>query len=98
MREHKKMTLERAVHRLTGELARDWGIADRGVIAEGKFADLVLFDPETIARGPEVFVGDVPGNANRYVRRAEGIETVIVNGAVTLERGAYTAERAGRIV
>jgi len=98
VREHKKMSLERAVHRLTGELARDWGIADRGVIAEGKFADLVLFDPETIARGPELFVGDVPGNADRYVRRAEGIETVIVNGAVTLERGAYTPERAGRIV
>jgi N-acyl-D-aspartate/D-glutamate deacylase len=68
------------------------------VIAEGKFADLVLFDPETIARGPEVFVGDVPGGANRYLRSAVGIEAVIVNGALTLERGRYTAERAGRIV
>jgi len=98
VREHKKMSLERAVERLTGELARDWGIADRGVIAEGKFADLVLFDPETIARGPEVFVGDVPGNANRYLRGAEGIEAVVVNGRLTLERGRYSAERAGRIV
>ncbi len=98
VREHKKLSLERAVERLTGELARDWGIADRGVIAEGKFADLVLFDPETIARGPEVFVGDVPGDANRYLRGAQGIEAVIVNGALTLERGRYTAERAGRIV
>ncbi len=98
VREYKKMSLERAVERLTGELARDWGIVDRGVIAEGKFADLVLFDPETIARGPELFVGDVPGNGNRYLRSAQGIEAVIVNGAVTLERGRYTAERAGRIV
>jgi N-acyl-D-aspartate/D-glutamate deacylase len=98
VREYKKMSLERAVERLTGELARDWGIADRGLIAEGKFADLVLFDPETIARGPELFVGDVPGDANRYLRSAQGIEAVIVNGAVTLERGRYTAERAGRIV
>jgi hypothetical protein len=94
VREYKKMSLERAVERLTGELARDWGIADRGVIAEGKFADLVLFDPETIARGPEVFVSDVPGDGNRYLRSAKGIEAVIVNGALTLERGAYTAERA----
>jgi N-acyl-D-aspartate/D-glutamate deacylase len=98
VREHKKMSLEQAVHRLTGELARDWGIAERGEIAPGKFADLVVFDPEKIARGPERFVGDVPGHANRYVRDAAGIDAVIVNGAVTLERGSYTDARAGRIV
>jgi N-acyl-D-aspartate/D-glutamate deacylase len=98
VREHKRMSLERAVQRLTGELARDWGIAERGELAPGKFADLVVFDPESIARGPERFVGDVPGNANRYVRGATGIEAVIVNGAVTVERGAYTGARAGRIV
>ncbi|HXK26232.1 MAG TPA: amidohydrolase family protein, partial [Myxococcota bacterium] len=98
VREHKKFSLEQAVHRLTGELARDWGIAERGEIAPGKFADLVLFDPDTIARGPEQFVGDVPGDANRYVRGAKGIEAVVVNGALTLERGRYTEARAGRIV
>jgi len=59
---------------------------------------VVARDPETIARGPEVFVGDVPGNGNRYLRSARGIEAVIVNGALTLERGHYTDERAGRIV
>ncbi|HKC49194.1 MAG TPA: amidohydrolase family protein, partial [Myxococcota bacterium] len=98
VREHKRMSLERAVHRLTGELARDWGIAERGEIAVGKFADLVVFDPETIARGPERFVGDVPGDANRYVRDAVGIDAVIVNGALTVERGKYTDARAGRII
>jgi N-acyl-D-aspartate/D-glutamate deacylase len=98
VREHKRMSLEQAVHRLTGELARDWGIAERGEIAVGKFADLVVFDPETIARGPERFVGDVPGDANRYVRDAAGIEAVIVNGELTVERGRYTDARAGRII
>ena len=98
VRQYGRMTLEQAVHRLTGELARDWGIADRGEIAVGKFADLVVFDPETIARGPERFVGDVPGEANRYVRDATGVEAVIVNGALTLDHGKYTEARAGRIV
>jgi N-acyl-D-amino-acid deacylase len=98
VRQYERMTLEQAVHRLTGELARDWGIADRGEIAVGKFADLVVFDPETIARGPERFVGDVPGDANRYVRDAVGIDAVIVNGALTVEHGKYTDSRAGRIV
>jgi len=98
VREHKRMSLEQAVHRLTGELARDWGIAERGEIAVGRFADLVVFDPETIARGPERFVGDVPGDANRYVRDAAGIDAVIVNGALTVERGKYTDARAGRII
>lgn len=98
VRGDKRMGLERAVHRLTGELARDWGIADRGELKVGKFADLVLFDPATIARGDERFVSDVPGNANRYVRAAEGISLVAVNGAVVVEDKRYTDARAGRVI
>jgi N-acyl-D-aspartate/D-glutamate deacylase len=98
VREYGKMTLERAVHRMTGEVARDWGLGDRGTIAVGQAADLVLFDADTISRGEEIFVGDFPGGANRYVRHAQGIDKVIVNGAVVLDGGRYTEARAGRIV
>jgi N-acyl-D-aspartate/D-glutamate deacylase len=98
VREEGRMTLERAVHRMTGELARDWGISDRGTIELGKAADLVLFDPATVSRGEEIFVGDFPGGANRYVRHAAGFDKVIVNGAVVVDQGAYTAARAGTIV
>ena len=98
VREYGKMSLERAVHRMTGELAREWGISDRGTIAVGKAADLVLFDPATISRGEEIFVGDFPGGANRYVRHAEGFDKVIVNGEIVVDRGAYTDARAGTIV
>jgi N-acyl-D-amino-acid deacylase len=93
-----KMSLERAVHRMTGEVAAAWGIGDRGTIETGRAADLVLFDADRIARGAEIFVADFPGEARRYIRHAEGIDTVIVNGEIVMTRGAYTEARPGRIV
>lgn len=92
------MTVEQAVQRLTGDLARTWQIADRGVIAPGKMADLVLFDPERIARHPEEWVNDLPGGGGRFVRRAQGISKVFVNGCVLVDEGEYTQVRAGMIV
>ncbi len=98
VRERGDMTLERAVQRLTSELASAWKIADRGHIATGKFADLVIFDPETIARGEEYWVEDVPGGSGRYVRHAVGIDRVIVNGETLVSNGQYSASRVGRII
>ncbi len=98
VRQRGDMTLEHAVHRMTGELADAWGMAGRGYIREGYAADLVIFDPETIARGKEQFVSDFPGEARRYVCHAQGVDTVIVNGAVVREAGAYTEARAGVFV
>ena len=98
VRDLKAFTLETAVHRLTGELADAFGIRNRGRLAVGQAADLVLFDPAAIDRGREDFVADVPGGGNRYVRHATGIDLVAVNGAVTWERGSYTDARAGEIV
>ena len=98
VRQRGDMTLERAVHRLTGELALAWGMANRGLIREGYAADLVIFDPDTIARGKEQFVSDFPGEARRYICHAKGISSVIVNGAVVREHGAYTEARAGVFV
>lgn len=98
VRRRGDMTLERAVHRLTGELAQAWGIANRGLIREGYAADLVLFDPDTIARGEEQFVSDFPGEARRYICHAQGVDAVIVNGAIVRESGAYTEARPGMVV
>ena len=98
VRELKAFSLEQAVHRLTGELADAFGIRGRGRIQPGLAGDLVLFDPDTIDRGAEDFVGDVPGGGNRYVRHATGIDVVVVNGAVVWEHGAYSDARAGEIV
>src|SRR5215471_1874652 len=90
VRELGKLSLERAVHRLTAEPADAWGIKNRGRTKVGAVADLTVFDPKTIARGEEVFVSDFPGGGNRYVRHARGIEQVIVNGKVVVDGGNYT--------
>lgn len=98
VRESKRMTVERAVQRLTSELARDWNIEHRGTIESGNYADLVIFDPQTIARGEEKSVRDYPNQMARWVRRPEGIDQVIVNGQILVEAGAMSEARPGRLI
>ena len=93
-----QMSLERAVHRMTGEVAKDWGLSDRGLIAVGRPADLVLFDPHAVSVGENVFRNDFPGEANRYVREGRGYDAVLINGEIVLRDGQYTEARPGRIV
>lgn len=98
VRETGQMTLERAVHRMTGEVAADWGLHDRGVLEVGKAADIVVFDPEKVSVGQEEFVDDFPGEARRYVRRSKGYHSVFVNGEVVYNPEGYTDKRNGRVV
>jgi len=98
VRDTGRLSLEQAVYRMTGELARDWGLHDRGTIEPGKAADLVLLDLDALHCGAEEFVDDFPGEARRYVRRATGYAAVIVNGETVLENGVYTDARPGQIV
>jgi N-acyl-D-aspartate/D-glutamate deacylase len=81
------MSLEAAVHALTQQAADLMGITDRGLLARGRPADLVVFDPETVGASPLRRVQDFPGGAERLVSDATGVEVVIVNGAV-LRRGS----------
>ena len=89
------MTMEQAVAKITGETADIWGLKDRGRLQPGLAADIVVFDPDTIARGEEEPAFDMPGDGMRYVRGARGIDTVLVNGEVAYTAGAYTASRSG---
>lgn len=98
VRERGRMTLERAVQRLTADLAGAWGLRQRGALRPGWFADLVLFDADTIGRGDELWADDLPGGSGRYVRGARGIERVWVNGQLLVDQGRYTAARPGCIV
>ena len=98
VRETSTFSLEEAIHKMTGELALDWGLADRGTLEEGKAADIVIFNSETVSVGKEEFVDDFPGEARRYVRKSEGYNVVIVNGAIAYQDGRYTETLNGRVV
>ncbi|MBS0547023.1 MAG: amidohydrolase family protein [Proteobacteria bacterium] len=80
VRDRKVFTLEEAVHNLTQRPAEMFGITDRGVLAEGRPADIVVFDPNTVGPGPLKRVYDMPAGADRLVSDASGIDAVIVNG------------------
>ena len=98
VRETSTFSLEEAIHKMTGELAVDWGLADRGTLEEGKAADIVIFNSDTVSVGKEEFVDDFPGEARRYVRKSQGYDVVIVNGAIAYQDGRYTETLNGRVV
>lgn len=99
-REAGLFTLEEAVHELTGRPAAIYGISERGRIARGCSADLVLFDPATVNRGPKQRVRDLPGGAPRLTTAAVGLHGVWVNGTrIADQTGLLGAEaRPGRIL
>src|SRR5581483_6059818 len=80
VREKRVLTLERAVHMLTARPAELLGISDRGRLAEGLAADVVVLDPDAVAAGPLRRVRDLPAGADRLVSDAIGIRAVVVNG------------------
>jgi N-acyl-D-amino-acid deacylase len=89
VRERKVLSLEEAVRRMTSQTAAQVGITGRGLIEEGGYADLVLFNPESVR---DRSTPDAPH------RVSEGIEKVWVNGVVVFENGAVTDARPGRVV
>jgi N-acyl-D-amino-acid deacylase len=98
VREQQAMTLEEAVHRLTGKTALMHDLHDRGFIAAGKAADITIFDPDTIAPKPREPVSDLPGGGVQVKREAVGIDHVIVNGTVLFEKGEFSDALPGQIV
>src|SRR5262245_16056634 len=75
------LKLEEAVRKLTSQPAGVFGIERRGALAPGHFADLLLFDPARVDRGPKRRVHDLPGGHPRLTTDAIGVHGVWVNGA-----------------
>ena len=79
--------VEEAVRRMTGLSAAQFGLTDRGVLRAGAYADIVVFDPRTVA---DCSTWEEP------TRPAAGIELVMVNGRAVWQAGAGTGARPGR--
>jgi N-acyl-D-aspartate/D-glutamate deacylase len=98
VRERPLMPLEEAVALLTDAPARLYGLEDRGRVSEGWWADLVVFDPDTIGPGPVGTRFDLPGGAGRLYGEAEGISHVLVGGTEIVEGSEFTDQRPGRML
>jgi N-acyl-D-aspartate/D-glutamate deacylase len=92
------LPLEEAVHLLTDAQARLYGIRGRGRVAEGGYADLIVFDEHEIKPGPVHTRHDLPAGAGRLYAEAEGIEHVVVNGTEIVRGNAPTGERPGTLL
>ena len=86
-RDEKLLPLAEAIHRMSGLPAATLGLRERGLLREGYFADIVVFDPAT--------VGDRATFANPH-QLSVGVSEVLVNGKVTVGGGAFAGELAGR--
>ncbi|MBL8270223.1 N-acyl-D-amino-acid deacylase family protein [Steroidobacter sp.] len=87
VREQKLLTLEQAIHKMSGLAAEHMGITDRGVIRPGAYADLVLLDPQTVADRATL---EQPGLSSI------GIDKVWVNGVAVVEQGGATGAYPGK--
>ncbi len=84
-REMEVMSMTEAVHRLTAQAAEILGLKNRGLLHRGYAADLLLFDPQTVGRGPKKRVFDLPLGAPRLHTDAIGVRGVWVNGHLTAD-------------
>jgi N-acyl-D-amino-acid deacylase len=89
VRDKKLMPLEQAIHRLTGLPAHNWKLDRRGCLTAGCYADVVVFDPATIADH---------ATYDRPQQFATGVSEVFVNGVLVLHAGEHTGAKPGRVV
>jgi N-acyl-D-amino-acid deacylase len=88
VRRQQSLSWEEAVHKMTGKPAKKFRLAGRGFLTVGAAADIVVFDPDTIA--------DKATMEDPY-QYAVGVEALLVNGILTIENGVYNGKRPGRI-
>lgn len=89
VRERETLTLEEAVHKMTAKPAERFGLQGRGTLREGSYADVVVFDFSTL---------DSASSFEHPAVYPEGVDAVLVNGQLVVDRGAHTGRRPGRVL
>jgi N-acyl-D-aspartate/D-glutamate deacylase len=90
------LDLPQAVRRLTGQPATLFGIQNRGLLKQGHAADLMLFDPQTVARGPKRRAHDLPAGAARLTASAVGLHGTWINGTPVADARGFCADPRSR--
>jgi N-acyl-D-amino-acid deacylase len=98
VRDRGDLTVEQAVHAMTGRLAGLFGFTGRGVLAEGAAGDLTVFALDELDWAKDVFTADLPAGAQRLRRPSGGYRYTIVDGAVVQEGGELTSARPGGVL
>jgi N-acyl-D-amino-acid deacylase len=96
--EHEIMSLEQAHWRLSAYPAMAAGLKDRGHLAEGLPADIIVYDPDTVGSDPAERLWDYPAGEWRLVQKARGYKHIMVNGTVTFVDGECTGETPGKLL
>jgi N-acyl-D-amino-acid deacylase len=98
VRDRGDMTLEHAVHQLTGRQAELFGFRGRGVIAPGNVADVAVFALDELAWEPEAFVDDLPAGGGRFRRPPGGYRYTLASGELTQVEGELTGARPATVL
>jgi N-acyl-D-amino-acid deacylase len=98
VREKQALTLEQAIRLLSFVPAYQWGLKGRGLLREGSFADVIVFDPDRInPRLPELTY-DLPAGARRLKQKSDGLLATVVNGQVVLRNNEHTGALPGKLL
>lgn len=98
VRDRGDLTIEQAVHELTGRQAQLFGFADRGVITPNAAADITVFDLNELSWDLEIMVNDVPGGLSRFRRPPGGYRHTLVNGEIVDTSGEWPGTLPGRFL
>ena len=98
VRERGVLTVEEAIKGWTSDTASLFGIAERGELKPGNFADVNVIDMNALDLHLPEYRHDFPGGAGRYVQTASGYELTLVNGQMFMERGEHAGALAGTVL
>ena len=98
VREKGQVTLEEAVRMLSFVPASQWGLSGRGLLREGMTADVVVFNPDTVAPMMPELTYDLPAGARRLKQKAAGFLATVVNGQVVLRNNEHTGALPGQLL